>query len=135
MPIQNTKRSRGRALRFVVMSGAALAVGLGAAAVFAHETQFGKNLLHRFVASAETTKPANEPKSESLMEEARQALQQNHPDVAIIFLKQALAAAPDDSAARVQLGTALLRTGDIVAAERELRRARELGASDQIVLP
>lgn len=70
-----------------------------------------------------------------LLRQARQAMSQGHPNVAIIYLKNAAALAPKNTAVRVELGYAYLKSGDPTAAVRELRAARQAGAPDAQVLP
>lgn len=67
---------------------------------------------------------------------AKTYIAQDKLRTAVIELKNALQADPDNVEARVLLGTTYLRAGDPVSAEKELRRAGELGASrDQWLIP
>jgi putative PEP-CTERM system TPR-repeat lipoprotein len=116
------------------MASAALVFGLVAIAGLGHETQIGERVFHVLGARLED-QHENQSQFTKLMDQARQALAQNHPRLAVIFLKNAVSAAPKDGDARVQLGASLLKAGDTVAAERELRSAREYGASNERVLP
>ena len=70
-----------------------------------------------------------------LLRQARQAMQQGHANVAVIYLKNAVALAPKNTNVRMELGFAYIRSGDAVSAIRELRTARSDGAADAKVLP
>jgi len=70
-----------------------------------------------------------------LLRKAHQAMQQGHPNVAVIYLKNAAALAPRNNDVRIELGYAYLRSGDYVSAIRELRAVRQAGAPDDKVLP
>ena len=70
-----------------------------------------------------------------LQVDARNALAAGKTRLAVILLKNAVSAAPQNTEVRVQLGTALLRLGDEAEAERELRQARNDGAPPILVLP
>jgi putative PEP-CTERM system TPR-repeat lipoprotein len=70
-----------------------------------------------------------------LLRQAHQAMNQGHPNVAVIYLKNAAALAPKNANVKVELGYAYLRAGDAAAAVRELRAARQAGAPDARVLP
>jgi putative PEP-CTERM system TPR-repeat lipoprotein len=70
-----------------------------------------------------------------LLRQAHQAMDQGHPNVAVIYLKNAVALAPKNTNVRIELGYAYLRTGDAAAAVRELKGARQGGAPDNRVLP
>jgi len=124
-----THQKRGRVL---LMTSVAVVVSLGAAAVLAREMHLDQRL--RQIAGLQTESDARSEPAK-LIEQAKQALAQNHPDVAAIFLKSALAAEPENPDLRLLLGIALFRTGDTASAERELRMAREKGAPDSKVLP
>jgi putative PEP-CTERM system TPR-repeat lipoprotein len=128
------KPGSNRQRRIVLIAGIATVVGASAVAALAYGTEFGKRAVHAMTARLSGT---HDTRSEfaKLMDQARQALAQNQPRVAVIFLKNAVSAAPQDADAHLQLGVALLRTGDTASAERELRSARQYGASDQRVLP
>ncbi len=63
---------------------------------------------------------------------AREYLQQNKHRAAIIELKNALQKNPANKEARLLLGKEYLLQGNGASAEKELRRAGELGAGDQI---
>lgn len=70
-----------------------------------------------------------------LLRQAHQAMNQGHPNVAVIYLKNAAALAPTNTNVKIELGFAYLRTGDAAAAVRELKAARQAGAPDNRVLP
>ena len=70
-----------------------------------------------------------------LLKDADAALKGGNLNLALIQLKNAVRLAPQDGNARAQLGMALLRSGDTVAAEQALRQARGDGASEDIVVP
>jgi putative PEP-CTERM system TPR-repeat lipoprotein len=118
----------------VLLASTAVVVGLGVIAGLGYETHFGKRVFHALVTRLEG-KHKNQSQFAKLMDQARQAMAQNHPRVAIIFLKNAVSAAPKNGDAHLQLGVALLKAGDAAAAERELRSARQFGASDEHVVP
>nr|AEQ20404.1 putative PEP-CTERM system TPR-repeat lipoprotein [uncultured bacterium CSL11] len=70
------------------------------------------------------------------MESAKEYLAKNDRNAAVIQLKTALQKKPDYAEARFLLGKALLETGDIASAEKELRKAAELKYPlDQIAPP
>jgi putative PEP-CTERM system TPR-repeat lipoprotein len=130
MTMHGKTASTKRHGRVLLMASAAAVVALGATAVSAREVHLDQRPWQVASTGTETR-----PETAKLIEQAKQALSQNHPDVAAIFLRNALAAEPENADVRVQLGTALFRSGDLVAAERELRTAREKGAPDASVLP
>ncbi len=70
-----------------------------------------------------------------LLRQAQQAMEQGHPNVAIIYLKNAAALAPKNTAVRMELGLAYMKSGDPDSAVRELRTARQDGAPGLQVLP
>jgi putative PEP-CTERM system TPR-repeat lipoprotein len=72
---------------------------------------------------------------DKLLADAQKALKGGDIRLALIYLKNAVSAAPQNAAARVQLGIVLLQYGDALAAERELARARKDGAPELLVLP
>jgi len=72
---------------------------------------------------------------EKLLGSAKDYLAKSDYNAAVIQLKNVLQAAPENSEARLLLGGALLRQRDFVSAEKELRRALELGQSPDVVLP
>jgi putative PEP-CTERM system TPR-repeat lipoprotein len=73
---------------------------------------------------------------QSRIEKARKLSSQGEYRTAIIELKKVLQGSPNNEDARLLLGTISLSTGDMAAAEKELRRATELGVPlDQVALP
>lgn len=72
---------------------------------------------------------------DELLADARRYREQNDPKAAIIQLKNVVQQQPDHGAARLMLGQVYLDTGDTVSAEKELRRARDLGVPADDVLP
>ena len=73
---------------------------------------------------------------ESFVASAKEYLRKNDTPAAVIQLKNALQKNPDLPEARFLLGMALLDTGDVRAAEKELRKAYELKyPADQVVPP
>ncbi|WP_405237801.1 XrtA/PEP-CTERM system TPR-repeat protein PrsT [Lentisalinibacter orientalis] len=66
--------------------------------------------------------------NEARLERAQEAYQQADYRAAVIDLRNILQQEPDNRAARELLGRAALRQGDAATAEKELRRAVELGA-------
>jgi putative PEP-CTERM system TPR-repeat lipoprotein len=70
---------------------------------------------------------AADPKaSQSYLDDAKKALGQKDLKAALILLKNAVQADPDNAAARYELGLLELRGGDAASAEKELRQARNL---------
>jgi len=69
-----------------------------------------------------------------LVSQAQDALKSGNSRLALILMKNAVNAAPRNGAIRAQLGLVLLRTGDSVGAERELRQSRVDGAPDSLAL-
>lgn len=74
-------------------------------------------------------------KPEAMVASAKEYLAKNDRNAAIIQLKNALQKNPDLAEARFLLGTASLEAGDIASAEKELRRATELGYPTEQVAP
>lgn len=72
---------------------------------------------------------------EQLIAQAKQYEAKGDSKAAVIQLKNALQVKPDDSEARFALGRLYLKTGDYASAEKELRRALELGSNKAEVLP
>jgi putative PEP-CTERM system TPR-repeat lipoprotein len=70
-----------------------------------------------------------------MLASARDYIAKGDQRAAIIQLKNVLQAAPDNGEARLLLGKASLQTRDFAAAEKELRRALELGQPADQVLP
>lgn len=75
------------------------------------------------------------PTTEEAVRAGRQALEDGRYADAIVRLKQAIQAEPNSPEARFFLGSAMLRAGDGVAAEVELRKARELKYEPAAVVP
>ncbi|GGY34106.1 XrtA/PEP-CTERM system TPR-repeat protein PrsT [Pseudoduganella albidiflava] len=75
------------------------------------------------------------PPAEVLLADARRFSAQGDPKAAIIQLKNIVQQQPDHVTARLMLGQMYLDTGDMASAEKELRRARELGAQADLVQP
>lgn len=72
---------------------------------------------------------------EELMAVAAQHAALNDNKAAIIELKNAISQAPDLASARLAIADSYFATGEAAAAEKELIKARDLGASDNEVLP
>lgn len=70
-----------------------------------------------------------------LVGDAQKAVKAGKFPLAIIDLKNAIAADPHNAQVRAELGALLLRTGDYYSAEQELRQARRDGGPDRFVLP
>lgn len=66
---------------------------------------------------------------------AQDYLSRNDAPAAIIQLKNALKARPDSANARLLLGQALQATGDMAGAQTEWRKAQDLGAAPEDVVP
>ena len=72
---------------------------------------------------------------EGYVQSAKALLAKQDPNGAIIQLKNALQASPTFAEARFLLGKTLAETGDLPAAEKELRKALELHVSADLALP
>ena len=72
---------------------------------------------------------------EQRVERARGAMDSGEIRTAIIELKNALQAEPNNGSARLLLGQAYARAGDGASAQKELGRARELGVSEADLQP
>lgn len=72
---------------------------------------------------------------DELMASAESYLSRNDAPAAVIQLKNALQARPDSAKARLLMGQALLATGDVAGAETEFRKAQDLGAAPDEVVP
>jgi len=70
-----------------------------------------------------------------LVASAKAYIAKNDPAAATIQLKNALQQAPENGEARYLLGKLLLESGDLVSAEKELRRAQEYRYAPAAVLP
>ena len=77
----------------------------------------------------------SKPSPDQLVASAREALAKNDPKAAVVQLKAALQERSEDADARFLLGQALLETDDFPAAEKELRKAIDLGAARPAVDP
>lgn len=73
--------------------------------------------------------------SEALVAEAKQFIQKGDNKAAVIQLKNALLKNPSDVDARLTLGGLYNEMGDPVSAEKELRKAAELGAAPGQTVP
>lgn len=74
-------------------------------------------------------------KSASMLSSAKEYLAKQDPKAAIIQLKNLLQEAPESPEARALLGQALMRTGDAVGSEAELRKALVLKHPPEQVVP
>ena len=72
---------------------------------------------------------------DQLVASAHTYLAQGNHDAAMIQLRNALQQRPEDGALRLLLGRVLLESRDLVAAERELRKALQYGQPADAVLP
>lgn len=72
---------------------------------------------------------------DALLASAQDYLSRNDAPAAIIQLKNVLKDRPDSAKARLLLGQALQATGDIAGAETEFRKAQDLGAASDEVVP
>ncbi|WP_432383664.1 XrtA/PEP-CTERM system TPR-repeat protein PrsT [Duganella sp. P38] len=70
-----------------------------------------------------------------LMAQATRHAANGEPKSAVIQLKNVLQRTPANGKARLMLGQLYLDTGDVASAEKELRRAQELGVNPGDVLP
>jgi tetratricopeptide (TPR) repeat protein len=73
--------------------------------------------------------------AKALLTRAREARERGDLRVATLLLKNAAQAAPGNGAIQGELGTVLVMQGQMAQAERILREARRLGASDADILP
>ncbi len=71
----------------------------------------------------------------ALLADAASYQQKGELKAAVIQLKNVIQQQPDNAQARAMLGEVYVEQGDPVSAEKELRRARMLGASGERVLP
>jgi putative PEP-CTERM system TPR-repeat lipoprotein len=118
----NSVRGRRR-LMLAVAVGALTGIFLGTEPVYA---SFGEPATHG----------SNNPAGlNNMMLQARQAIKQGHPNVAVIYLRNAANLAPKNADVRLELGYAYMQSGDMSSAVRELRAARQNGAPDARVLP
>jgi putative PEP-CTERM system TPR-repeat lipoprotein len=72
---------------------------------------------------------------EKILSDAQAAIKGGNLRLALIYLRNAVHAAPANSSAHAQLGFVLFQTGDPAGAERELRLAWKNGAPEKTVLP
>lgn len=75
------------------------------------------------------------PSPTERLERARLAMENNELDSAILDLKQLVRDNPDDGEARLLLGIVHLELDDPISAEKELLRAKQLGADEEKVYP
>ncbi len=73
--------------------------------------------------------------AEEFMASAQEQIQANNDDAAIIELKNAIAAAPTDPQPRLLISGLYIKQGQLLAAEKELNRALEHGASPDRIFP
>lgn len=73
--------------------------------------------------------------TESMLASAKDYLAKNDPKAAVIQIKNALQKNPESPEARYLMGTALLNSGDMAAAEVELRKAFQLKYPSDQVMP
>lgn len=81
------------------------------------------------------TEIAQDPKLAKLVQQADAALLNGDVKLALVLLKEAVLVQPRNGELHARLGIAVLRSGDAIAAERELREARADKAPDEIVVP
>lgn len=74
------------------------------------------------------------PKGEALYQRAGTALEEGEYRAAVIDLKNLVKSEPDNARARALLAYALVKNGEVAAADIELRKARELGADEQSLI-
>ena len=126
MNVDRPSRSR-RQLRVILPSALALMLGVCAPCTFAQAAPSAN--------SDTKVLPGMSPQVSKLVQDAATALAGGNLNLALIQLKNAVRLAPQNGAVRAQLGLALLRGGEAVAAERELRQARNDKAPEEIVVP
>lgn len=73
--------------------------------------------------------------AEEFMASAQEQIQANNNEAAIIELKNAIAAAPTDPQPRLLISSLYIKEGQLLAAEKELNRALENGASPDRIFP
>lgn len=69
------------------------------------------------------------------VDKAKVYISKNKPESAVIELKNAIQSSPENALPRLMLGEIYLNNGSFIAAEKELSRALELGASEDNVVP
>jgi putative PEP-CTERM system TPR-repeat lipoprotein len=94
-----------------------------------------RNIAALLLVLATVTGCARDESPEELIAQARQYESKGDSKAAIIQLKNALQATPGNAAARIALGKLYLKVGDNASAEKELRRAIELGKNRAELLP
>ncbi len=87
------------------------------------------------LAAALLTAACSRENPDQFIASAQDYLSRNDAPAAIIQLKNALKARPDSANARLLLGQALKATGDIAGAQTEWRKAQDLGAAPEDVVP
>ena len=86
-------------------------------------------------ANADARSAPLSPTVMKLLEDVDKALSAGNLSLALIQLKNAVRLAPQNGEIRARLGAALVRNREFVAAERELRQARNDNAPDDMVVP
>ena len=92
-------------------------------------------LLSGVLALATLSGCSKDQSTPALLAEAKAYQEKGDVKSALIQLKNAVAKSPEDANARLQLGTLYLETGDVLSADKELRRAASLGGNPEQVLP
>jgi len=105
-------------------------------AVFAIAAAIGATSVHAALppSSSSGTAPVSDAVVGKYVSDAHRAIASGNLRLAVILLKNAVAASPKNGTIRAQLGIVLLQTGDPVSAEHELRQARADGGPDELVL-
>jgi putative PEP-CTERM system TPR-repeat lipoprotein len=88
-----------------------------------------------FVLGAGLTACSRDESTAALLAEAKDYQQKGDQKAALIQLKNAVAKSPEDAEARILLGTLYLEMGDVVSADKEIRKARSLGMSAERTTP
>jgi putative PEP-CTERM system TPR-repeat lipoprotein len=78
---------------------------------------------------------ADAQKAQTYIQDARKMQQKGDVRAAVIQLKNAVQADPDNGEARLELGIAELRIGDAASAEKELRAARARKVEEERIAP
>jgi putative PEP-CTERM system TPR-repeat lipoprotein len=118
----------GRQLRAVLLCLLALTLGVCTPATFAGAALPPGN-------TDAKPQPALSPQVTKLLEDANKSFKGGDVNLALIQLKNAVRLAPQNSDLRAALGWTLLKSGQMVAAERELRQAWNDGAPADVVVP
>jgi putative PEP-CTERM system TPR-repeat lipoprotein len=88
------------------------------------------------IGSVKLTQPTElTPEVRKLLDDADAATKAGNFNLALIQLKNAVRLAPKSGEARGRLGTMILGTGQVVAAERELRQALTDGGPTDLIVP